>query len=300
MSSSGNISAIAIIGLTALLAIQLMKEQFMVSEGYQEHFGDNAAPVSNDNNNFTFRPQGNRPQNVQQNITPLNPDLNNVSKHGSEPFGQGGDFFTQPLIADNASANGHNMTPEAYRVYMAQISAATPSMQNFNAISNSVNGTNEIPGPGNFIDNVATLNSQGLTGRAADLSLCAQNMSTMASGTGQSGISSTLLPNGGQQSGTVEGFSDCNVQNVLANQTFLSARSGGVIGTDTVAGSLRNANQSLRSEPPNPMQYVGPWNLSTVYPDLLRRPLEGCGPSFGLYGNGPNGAQVPVKMQSGI
>ena len=77
---------------------------------------------------------------------------------------------------------------------------------------------------------------------------------------------------------------------------FVSVRIA-VIGTDTVAGSLRNANQSIRSDPPNPMQYVGPWMLSTIYPDLLRRPLEGCGPSFGVYGNGPLGGQVPVETK---
>lgn len=225
-----------------------------------------------------------------------------MSTSSNTPFGQGGNFFTQPLISDTATANGYNMTPDAYKVYMSTITAATPTNTNFYNISSSVPGTNEIPGPGNFMDNVATIDSKSneLTGRAADLSLCAQNMSTMASGTGQSGISASLLPNGGSVSKPVEGFSDCNVQNVLANQTFLSSSAGGVIGTDTIAGSLRNGNQSLRSEPPNPMQYVGPWNLSTIYPDLLRRPLEGAGPSFGLYGNGPNGTGTPVKMNSGI
>jgi hypothetical protein len=264
------------------------------------NFGDNSAPVSNDNSNFTLKQQNsNRHQLQQHTINQLNPDLSQSSKHGPEPFSGGGDFFTQPLISDNASSNGYNMTPDTYRIYMQQISAATPTMNNFNAISNSVDGTNEIFGPGTFRHSNASVNDQELTGRAADLSLCAQNMSTMASGVG-AGVSATLLPNGGTLSGTVDGFSDCNVQNVLANQTFLSARSGGIIGTDTVAGSLRNANQSIRSEPPNPMQFVGPWNLSTVYPDLLRRPLEGCGPSFGLYGTGPMSSQVPVKMENGI
>ena len=112
---------------------------------------------------------------------------------------------------------------------------------------------------------------------------------------------SSLLPNSGLlASNGVEGFSDCDVQNVLANQTFLSA-SGGIIGTDTSAGSLRNANQGLRSDPPNPLQYVGPWNLSTIYPDLLRRPLEGCGPSFGMYGSGEkHNSSVPTPISSGI
>lgn len=299
MDSAKNISLIALIGLTTVLAVQLLKDNFAMIENYGENFAETADSVpSNNQTSFTYKPSSNQSQQVKQTINNINPNLD-MAKHGNKPFGEGGDFFTQPLISDTASTNGYNMTPEAYKVYMATISAGTPTEQNFNAISNSVSGTNELPGPGNWLDNTVSVNSQELTGRAADLSLCAQNMSSMASGS-PGGIASSLLPGGGIKSQNVEGFSDCNVQNVLANQTFLSARSGGVIGTDTVAGSLRNGNQSIRSDPPNPLQYVGPWNLSTIYPDLLRRPLEGCGPSFGLYGNGPLGSQVPVKMNPGI
>ncbi len=219
-----------------------------------------------------------------------------------KPFGNGGDFFMQPYIAEDATKNGYNMISDSYKIYNQTLQAATATNDNFVAISNAVEGTNEIPGPGNFISQMAPVNSQELTGRAADLSLCAQNMSTMASGTGNSSISASLLPNSGMANtqNQTEGFSDCNVQNVLANQTFLSSRSGGVIGTDTVSGSLRNGNLSIRSEPPNPLLYVGPWNLSTIYPDLLRRPLEGCGPSFGLYGNGPLSSGIPVETKLGI
>ena len=49
-------------------------------------------------------------------------------------------------------------------------------------------------------------------------------------------------------------------------------------GIDSVGQSLRNANLQLRSEPANPQMKVGPWNNSTMGPDLSRRPLEiGCG-----------------------
>ena len=111
-------------------------------------------------------------------------------------------------------------------------------------------------------------------------------------GVGNGGVASSLLPS--PHSTTVEGFNDCNVTNVLANQVFLTP--GGVMGTNTIAGSLRNSNQSYRSEPPNPVLAVGPWNLSSIYPDLTRRPLEGCGPSFGLYGNGPNSGVTPTTI----
>jgi hypothetical protein len=50
------------------------------------------------------------------------------------------------------------------------------------------------------------------------------------------------------------------------------------IGIDTVGQTLRNANLQIRSEPPNPQMNVGPWNQTTISPDLMRVPLElGCG-----------------------
>lgn len=49
-------------------------------------------------------------------------------------------------------------------------------------------------------------------------------------------------------------------------------------GVDTVGQSLRNANLQLRSEPPNPLQRVSPWNQSTMLPDTMRRAfnLDDC------------------------
>jgi hypothetical protein len=46
------------------------------------------------------------------------------------------------------------------------------------------------------------------------------------------------------------------------------------IGIDTIGQTLRNANLQIRSEPPNPQISVGPWNQSTISPDLMRVPLE--------------------------
>jgi len=51
-------------------------------------------------------------------------------------------------------------------------------------------------------------------------------------------------------------------------------KAGYHIGVDTIGQSLRNANLQIRSEPANPQQYVGPWNLSTIEPDFMRPPLE--------------------------
>jgi len=58
----------------------------------------------------------------------------------------------------------------------------------------------------------------------------------------------------------------------LQGKNFLSA--GALIGINTVGQSLRNANRQLRAEPPNPQVQVGPWQQSTIEPDLQRRPLE--------------------------
>lgn len=51
-------------------------------------------------------------------------------------------------------------------------------------------------------------------------------------------------------------------------------KSGYHIGINTVSSSLRNANLQVRSEPPNPQLSVGPWNNTTIGPDINRRPLE--------------------------
>ena len=62
----------------------------------------------------------------------------------------------------------------------------------------------------------------------------------------------------------------------LKNVSLLKA--GHHVGINTVGQSLRNANLQLRSEPPNPQLNVGPWNQTTMSPDMQRRPLEiGCG-----------------------
>jgi hypothetical protein len=58
---------------------------------------------------------------------------------------------------------------------------------------------------------------------------------------------------------------------------FLNA--GYLIGVDTIGSSLRNSNQQVRSEPPNPQIIVSPWHNTTIEPDVFRQPLEvGCGP----------------------
>ena len=51
-------------------------------------------------------------------------------------------------------------------------------------------------------------------------------------------------------------------------------KAGHHIGINTVGNSLRNANQTLRSDPPIPVQNVGPFLNSTIGPDKWRVPFE--------------------------
>lgn len=60
--------------------------------------------------------------------------------------------------------------------------------------------------------------------------------------------------------------------------------SGFHVGVNTIGQSLKNANRQLRAEPPNPQVAVSPWMMSSIGPDLMRRPLEdgeGCAASVG-------------------
>jgi hypothetical protein len=63
-------------------------------------------------------------------------------------------------------------------------------------------------------------------------------------------------------------FAPKNLQGI----NFLSAEE--LIGVDTVANSLRNANYNLRDEPANPKTVVSIWNQSTIGNDPMRRPLN--------------------------
>ena len=81
-----------------------------------------------------------------------------------------------------------------------------------------------------------------------------------------------LLPKGNSEFSKLNPMGSGDLKNV----SLLKA--GWHIGINTVGQSLRNANLQLRSEPANPQLNVGPWNQTTMSPDMQRRPLEiGCG-----------------------
>lgn len=87
----------------------------------------------------------------------------------------------------------------------------------------------------------------------------------MKSGTG---LASSLLP---REVASQEDFGQFAPEDVLAGQNFLEPRNQ--IGfPESVGGALRNANQQLRAEPPNPKAPFT-WNNSTIVPDMMQRPL---------------------------
>ena len=87
----------------------------------------------------------------------------------------------------------------------------------------------------------------------------------MKSGTG---LASSLLP---REVASQEDFGQFAPEDILAGQNFLEPRNQ--IGfPESVGGALRNANQQLRAEPPNPKEPFT-WNNSTIAPDMMQRPL---------------------------
>jgi len=82
------------------------------------------------------------------------------------------------------------------------------------------------------------------------------------------GLASSLLP---REVAKSDDFGKFVPEEVLKGQNFLDPRMQ--IGfPETIGGTLRNANQQIRAEPPNPKQPFM-WNNSTIVPDMMQRPL---------------------------
>jgi len=91
------------------------------------------------------------------------------------------------------------------------------------------------------------------------------NLGVMNAGTG---LASSLLP---REVASKEDFGQFAPDEILKGQNFLDPREQ--IGwPETIGGTLRNANQQVRSEPPNPKQPYA-WNNSTIVPDLMQRKI---------------------------
>ena len=84
------------------------------------------------------------------------------------------------------------------------------------------------------------------------------------------GIASSLLP---RDVAAQEDFGEFAPDDILKGQNYLNPRA--LIGyPETVGGALRNANQQIRSEPPNPREAVSIFNTSTIVPDQMRPAFE--------------------------
>ena len=77
---------------------------------------------------------------------------------------------------------------------------------------------------------------------------------------------SELLPNDDNK-----GWSSLNPVNPQMPDLL---QAGYHIGLDTIGQTMKNANLQLRSDPVIQKGDIGPWNQSTIEPDLMRVPLE--------------------------
>lgn len=82
------------------------------------------------------------------------------------------------------------------------------------------------------------------------------------------GLASSLLP---REVASQENFGDFAPNDILKGQNLLDPKQQ--IGIpESIGGALRNGNQSIRADPPNPKQAYE-WNNSTIVPDLMQRTL---------------------------
>tara|TARA_Y100001938_G_scaffold147219_1_gene227927 strand:- start:2810 stop:3310 length:501 start_codon:yes stop_codon:yes gene_type:complete len=107
-------------------------------------------------------------------------------------------------------------------------------------------------------------------GELASVEAPQQSPDVCALKNGGTGLASALLP---KETATQEDFGEFSPDEILQGQNFLDPRDQ--IGfPETAGGALRNANQQIRSEPPNPRDAVTIFNTSTIAPDQMRPPFE--------------------------
>ena len=95
-------------------------------------------------------------------------------------------------------------------------------------------------------------------------------MAVSAAAANGMGIASSLLP---RDVAAQEDFGEFAPDDILKGQNYLNPRA--LIGyPETVGGALRNANQQIRSEPPNPRDPISIFNTSTIVADQMRPAFE--------------------------
>jgi len=84
------------------------------------------------------------------------------------------------------------------------------------------------------------------------------------------GVSTDLLPTTAPQ---MDDWSEFAPKDALASKNYLTAAQ--LIGQNTIAGSLKNPNYSLRADPPiKKDDKLSPWLVSSYQADPLRKPLD--------------------------
>jgi hypothetical protein len=156
-------------------------------------------------------------------------------------IGLGGFFKSVEGLANSAPTSEPNSVPTSVQSVSGGIASAEPNTQ---AVQQSVQGLNRVQ------------------------STCYPQPALKAE---------DLLPK--EDSEAIKEFNIAKPagEGILQGVNMLDA--GFHVGVNTIGQSLRNANRQLRSEPPNPQVQVSPWMISSIGPDLLRRPLEdgeGC------------------------
>ena len=82
------------------------------------------------------------------------------------------------------------------------------------------------------------------------------------------GLASSLMP---REVASQEDYAQFAPNDILKGQNFLDPRQQ-VGWPETIGGTIRNGNQDLRADPPNPKDHYI-WNNSTIVPDLMQRNL---------------------------
>lgn len=102
----------------------------------------------------------------------------------------------------------------------------------------------------------------------AEVSTSNNDFQTSCAAANGVGLASSLLP---REAASSDNFGEFAPDQILKGQSFLQPRDQ-VGMPETIGGALRNANQQIRAEPPNPKKpYV--WQNSTIAPDTMQRPL---------------------------
>ena len=146
------------------------------------------------------------------------------------------------------------------------------NLQTVDSGSNGAN-SNSVEAPSNMMGGQAQLSASDPSGNEFNLPI--QGIQTApANCYPQNTLTpQDLLPEG--QGTQIQQFNEGVPEvgeGILRGVNYLDA--GFHIGVNTIGQSLRNANLNLRAEPPNPRTQVSPWMMSTIDPDLSRRPLS--------------------------